>query len=66
MTKIKLELTLEEINFRMKPFLRMPFQDVANFINYIQDQIDPQLEELNLLDSADPSIGPGETPEKEE
>jgi hypothetical protein len=66
MNKIKLELTPEEINFMMKPFLRMPFQDVANFINYIQDQIDPQLEELQLLKSADPSIGPGEEIPKEE
>jgi hypothetical protein len=65
MNKIKLELTPEEVNFMMKPFLKMPFQDVANFINYIQDQIDPQLEEFELINCVDPSTGPGEEPKEE-
>lgn len=61
MSKIKLELTADEVNFMLTPFLKMPFYQSVAFINRVQDQIDAQVE--NFTPTVDPSVGPGEADE---
>jgi hypothetical protein len=62
MQKFIIELTAEEVNFMLRPFMKMPFHEVADFILRIQDQIDSQ---MNYSAVVDGSTGPTGDPKAE-